>query len=451
MNIKEQAKQFAIKAHQGQVRKNEPDKPMIVHPLSVGRLLEDYRYPDYLIAAAYLHDVVEDTSYTITDITDTFGPRIAELVAAATEPDKKLPWEQRKQHTIDTIKTLPLESRLIICADKIDNLEDLLLKFQKESHRDFSNFKRGEEAQKWYYTNVYEALITDQDENLPLFKRLKFLLNSVFNYQEDSYLKDVIFSQQPTYYQKLNQLHAQKLELYKLRQLLHQPKPFVIEFSGTPRTGKTSLINNLADFFKKGGFQVSIIEEFTTSKYYKEVLKPQFKTMSSEELMIAIITAVEDQLVTSLNTNQDIILIDRSLNDRQIWNYRNYLRGTMSQETYFSLRDQYLQLSKETINFLVISYADALVSLKRDYQTSLALEPRSFLTKENIEEYNNSLLGIQDLFEESTDQNCFVDTTTITIQETSTTVAEQLLPQIRQYYLQELKKQYQLKKIPKTS
>ena len=59
---------FAIKAHMGQVRKSEPDKPMIIHPLSVGMLLEEYGYDDNVIAAGYLHDVVEDTKYTIEEI-----------------------------------------------------------------------------------------------------------------------------------------------------------------------------------------------------------------------------------------------------------------------------------------------------------------------------------------------------------------------------------------------
>ena len=44
MNIKEKAKLFAINAHQGQIRKSEPDKPMIIHPISVGNLLEDYKF-----------------------------------------------------------------------------------------------------------------------------------------------------------------------------------------------------------------------------------------------------------------------------------------------------------------------------------------------------------------------------------------------------------------------
>lgn len=83
MDIKEKAKLFAIHAHMGQVRKSEVDKPMIMHPISVGMLLEEYGYDDNVIAAGYLHDVVEDTKYTIEDIEKEFGHDIATLVMGA--------------------------------------------------------------------------------------------------------------------------------------------------------------------------------------------------------------------------------------------------------------------------------------------------------------------------------------------------------------------------------
>ena len=159
MDIKEKAKLFAIQAHMGQIRKNEPDKPMIMHPISVGELLELYGYDDNVVAAGYLHDVVEDTKYTIEDIKKEFGSDIASLVMGASEPDKSLSWEERKKHTILEVKNLPFRNKLVVCADKINNLEDLSLKFQKTGNRDFSNFNKCEESQKLYYTNVYVSLV----------------------------------------------------------------------------------------------------------------------------------------------------------------------------------------------------------------------------------------------------------------------------------------------------
>lgn len=77
MNVIEKAFTFATKVHDGQIRKTEPDKPMIIHPISVANILKEYGFDDNVVAAGYLHDVVEDTKYTIEDIRDNFGDDIA--------------------------------------------------------------------------------------------------------------------------------------------------------------------------------------------------------------------------------------------------------------------------------------------------------------------------------------------------------------------------------------
>ena len=100
MDIELKAKDFAIKAHNGQIRKSDPEKPMIVHPINVAQILKQYEFDEFVVAAGYLHDVVEDTSYELKDIKDIFGEDIASLVCGASEPDKSLSWEERKQHTI---------------------------------------------------------------------------------------------------------------------------------------------------------------------------------------------------------------------------------------------------------------------------------------------------------------------------------------------------------------
>ena len=76
--------------------------------------------------------------------------------------------------------------------------------------RDFSAFKRGEEQQKWYYTSVYESLIHGEDENLPIFKRLKNVLDIVFAEKEDLYLKDTIFDDNREYYESLKNYMLKK-------------------------------------------------------------------------------------------------------------------------------------------------------------------------------------------------------------------------------------------------
>ena len=446
INIKEKAKLFAIRAHMGQVRKSEPDKPMIMHPIGVGELLETFGYDDNVVAAGYLHDVVEDTKYTIEDIENEFGTDIASLVIGASEPDKSLSWEERKKHTIEETKKLPFRNKLVICADKINNLEDLFLKFEKEGERDFSAFKRGEEQQKWYYTGIYESLVSGEEKDLPIFSRLKDILDKVFYQKENLFLRDTIFVDNRDYYRRLKQLHAMKVELQKLKSLCSLSKPFVIEFSGTPRTGKTTTINNLYDFFKKGGFDVELIEEFTTSKYYKENLKNKFDQMNLGDSNIAIIAEVYKQLQKSLESDKDIILIDRSINDRQIWNYRRYARGDMPEEQYLTARDKYKAISKELIDFLFVTYADSMISLKRDYISSLALEKRNFLNQENIEEYNNCLSTLQGLFSESVDSILLLDTSRMELNDVSIEAASHILPAMRKRYIKSFEQKYDLTK-----
>ena len=445
MDIKEKAKWYAIRAHEGQVRKNEPDKPMIIHPISVGNILSSFGYSDNVVAAGYLHDVVEDTKYTIEDIEKEFGSDIKELVMDASEEDKSLSWEERKQRTIEKTRNLPLRNKLVICADKIDNLEDLKIKFQKNGQRDFSLFRRGEEKQRWYYTSVYESLIHNEDENLPIFKRLKDIIDIVFLNKEDLYLKETIFSDNEDYYEKLKKLHAQKEELQKLKRLCSLQKPYIIEFSGTPRTGKTTIINNLYDFFKKGGFTTEIIEEFTTSKYYKESFKEKNKNKSKSECQIAIIEEVGNQLEKAMNQDKEIILIDRSINDRQIWNYRMYSKGNLEKELYEKTTEKYSESSKKLIDFLVVTYAEALTSLKRDYNSSLALEKRSFLNIDNINEYNNALKDLENLFRKSVEDLVLLDTTTLNMNDASIEIASQIMPAMRKKYIKSFKKKYDLK------
>ena len=193
MNKIEKAKHFAIKAHRGQVRKSEPEKPMIIHPINVANILKEYEFDENVICAGYLHDVVEDTEYTIEDIENNFGKDVASLVSGASEPDKSLSWEDRKKHTIGIIKTLDLRHKALICADKISNLEDMRILFEKKSEYDFSAFKRGFESQKWYYTEVYNSLIYNGLEHV-MFVRLKELIDDIFNRNfNDNYVRDVVF------------------------------------------------------------------------------------------------------------------------------------------------------------------------------------------------------------------------------------------------------------------
>lgn len=427
---------FAIKAHFGQVRKSEKDKPEVVHLFDVASILKYYNFDDNVIAAGFLHDTLEDTKTSKDDILNNFGDDVLSLVLGDTEEDKSLSWKERKTITINECARLDIRHKSIIIADKISNLEDMLIYFDKLGKKDFSCFKKGFDEQKWYFENLYENLILNENKDEEYFKRLKSLIDKIFNNEEDTYLKTVIFKDKEDEYTEIKSLDAKKWEISKLKRLFDL-KPYVVEFTGTPRTGKTTLINNLYDFFKKGNFKVSVLEEFTTSKKYKEEIYPKLKDAYKNIVNTEIPKYVLKELNEELDKNNDIILIDRSLFDRIIWVNRLYLKGGMGSDEYNNYLSTYVPLVNEKIDIVIALKTDAITALIRDYNANLSIEKRSFLNEDNVNEYNTSLDNTLDLFK---DKAYLFDTTNKSQREISISVANKILDNYRSSALKEINK-----------
>lgn len=126
MNLPIQALRFAAKQHAGQVRKDRQRTPYINHPIHVMSILTEAEIDDAaLLAAAALHDTVEDTHTTIEQIEALFGAEVATLVAAVSD-NKDLKKAQRKQLQIEHMPHLPAKAQWLKIADKTANLEDLI-------------------------------------------------------------------------------------------------------------------------------------------------------------------------------------------------------------------------------------------------------------------------------------------------------------------------------------
>jgi (p)ppGpp synthase/HD superfamily hydrolase len=157
MELVEKALQVASKSHEGQYRKNT-DIPYITHPVAVGIMLLKSGYSEEIVAAGILHDTVEDTPLTLEEIKREFGEKIAEIVEGSSEPDKTLPWKDRKEHTIKFLKTASEHTRAVVCADKLHNIRSIIRDYQQVGEEVWSRFNAGKEQQKWYYTNVVDSL-----------------------------------------------------------------------------------------------------------------------------------------------------------------------------------------------------------------------------------------------------------------------------------------------------
>jgi (p)ppGpp synthase/HD superfamily hydrolase len=148
-----EAVEFAARAHRGQTRKGTR-VPYLLHPLRAGETLIRLDCPDDLVIAAILHDTVEDTATTFATIRKKFGQNVMEIVKACTEPDKHASWEERKRHTLETLRHAPLKILMVAAADKLDNVRAMTLDYQEAGESLWRRFKRPRAAQRWYYEGL---------------------------------------------------------------------------------------------------------------------------------------------------------------------------------------------------------------------------------------------------------------------------------------------------------
>ena len=120
------AAQFAAEKHEGQERKDLNASPYIDHPESVAKLIAEVGgiHDPEILAAALLHDTLEDTDTSTEELEAAFGKRVCRLVQEVTD-DKNLQKEERKQRQIQDAAKLPPDAVLIKLGDKISNVMDV--------------------------------------------------------------------------------------------------------------------------------------------------------------------------------------------------------------------------------------------------------------------------------------------------------------------------------------
>jgi guanosine-3',5'-bis(diphosphate) 3'-pyrophosphohydrolase len=116
------ALEVARRAHAGQLRRGSDGLPFIDHPIAVAELLVKSRYGDEVIAAALLHDVVENSAIEIGEVRERFGDVVANLVAALTEDETIPSYEERKEEHRWRVAEAGPQALAIFAADKLTNV-----------------------------------------------------------------------------------------------------------------------------------------------------------------------------------------------------------------------------------------------------------------------------------------------------------------------------------------
>lgn len=135
------ALELAERAHAGQIRNGSGGMAYIHHPVAVAELLAEHGYGEETVAAALLHDVVEDSETRVGEIEARFGPTVAGLVETLTDDESVDSYERRKEEHRHRVENAGGDALAIYAADKLSNVRVLRRAYGNEGESAGEEFK----------------------------------------------------------------------------------------------------------------------------------------------------------------------------------------------------------------------------------------------------------------------------------------------------------------------
>ena len=174
---------FAVRAHAGTERRGK-GFPYIVHPLEAVGIVATMTSDQELLAAAALHDTVEDTSVTIEQLRVEFGDRVASLVASETDTfqegvSEENGWHARKQAAIDRLARASRDAKIVALGDKLSNMRAIARDYAVQGDALWNLFRTNDPREhEWHYRGLADALRELHDT--VAYKEFEELVNRVF-------------------------------------------------------------------------------------------------------------------------------------------------------------------------------------------------------------------------------------------------------------------------------
>ena len=180
----DRAIQFAVRAHAGTERRGK-GFPYIVHPMEAVTIVATMTADQELLAAAALHDTVEDTDVTVEDIREAFGDRIASLVAEESDsfeagvPEEES-WHSRKQEAIDRLRKASRDAKMVALGDKLSNMRAIARDYAEQGESFWNLFHVKDRSEhEWHYRGLADSLRELSDTCA--FREFEQLINQVFH------------------------------------------------------------------------------------------------------------------------------------------------------------------------------------------------------------------------------------------------------------------------------
>ena len=184
MELVSEAVVFAVQAHDG-MRRKKSEAPYILHPMEAAVIVGTMTDDQNLIAAAALHDVVEDAGITIDEIGERFGARVRELVESETEDKRaELPpsatWRVRKEESLAVLgATEDIGVLMVWLGDKLANMRAIYRDWKVDGHDMWKKFNQSDVTQQaWYYRSI--VALTERISHTGAWIEYKKLTEIVF-------------------------------------------------------------------------------------------------------------------------------------------------------------------------------------------------------------------------------------------------------------------------------
>ena len=174
----EEAAAFAERVHRGTFRKGTTI-PYIVHPMETAVIVSGFTDEEEMIAAALLHDVVEDAGVTGEELEARFGCRVKELVLAESE-DKSKSWEQRKAFTLSHLADSSRDVKILALGDKLSNMRATARDYMVVGDEIWQRFnEKDREWHRWYLAGILVGL--QELEHFTAYQELRQLYHFVYS------------------------------------------------------------------------------------------------------------------------------------------------------------------------------------------------------------------------------------------------------------------------------
>lgn len=182
MTLVTEAVVFAAQAHDGAMRKGT-QIPYIVHPMEAAAIAAGITEDEEVIAAAVLHDVIEDCGVTAGELAARFGTRVAALVECESQTqwaDPCLSWNLRKREAVQKLAHGCRETRIVALADKLSNMRAICRDYERDGEAMFFRFHQQDRRRHaWYYRSC-AALLEEELGDTPAWRELELLVERVF-------------------------------------------------------------------------------------------------------------------------------------------------------------------------------------------------------------------------------------------------------------------------------